>query len=399
MGQDRHDIPRFSIWLDVMRGLAALVVFIGHARVVLLGSIAVATGIAAVPQSGGAAANGGVVTRAAEVTSFGHEAVIVFFVMSGFLVGGGAVRAWRAGRWSAENYAIARLSRLWTVLLPVLVMTFVLDHLGYAMAGPHSIYMGPAGQEMVFPDQGSRMGLGTLFGNVFFVQKILTTPYGTNSPLWSLSYEFWFYVAFPFLMLLVVPGSSARARALCLAALAAIGLFVGQPIVIYFGFWLVGVAVELAPRRMPQRVALPVAAAGSVAFVVLLAVLYKARLPLMVSDAIETAACGLLCHAIVNLRDEVPRGRFAALAGGLAAMSYTLYLVHAPVIAFVANLLMPQWHPWPVGAAGLARFGATCVAVFVFAMAMYRVFERNTPVVRAAMTRGWAALVQRRIRA
>ena len=378
-----------------MRGLAALVVFIGHARVVLIGSLVGAAGLVAVPR-GGAGQGGGVAPAgAAEVTSFGHEAVIVFFVMSGFLVGGGAVRAWRSGRWSASDYGIARLSRLWTVLIPVLVLGFVLDHAGYAMAGPHSIYMGPAGQEMVFANQGSRMGLGTLLGNVVFVQKILSTPYGSNSPLLSLSYEFWFYVAFPFLMLLCVPPSTFRTRAVCLACLVAIGLFVGQAIALYFLLWLIGVAVELAPRWMSRRVALTVASMGSVAFVVLLGVLYKAKLALGTSDAIEALSCGLLCHAIAHLRGDVRRGRFAAAASGLAAMSYTLYLVHAPVIAFLANLLMPVWHPWPVNLSGGLRFLAVCAVVFLIAVGMYRLFERNTPVVRAAMTRAFAAATAR----
>lgn len=385
----QRSIARYSVWLDVMRGLAALVVFIGHARVVLIGSIVTAAGIAAAPGrmvGQGTAAP----ARVAEVTSFGHEAVIVFFVMSGFLVGGGAARAWRSGKWSAESYAIARLSRLWTVLVPVLALTFVLDHLGFALAGPHSIYMGPPGQEMVFPNQHARMGLGTLIGNLVFVQKILTTPYGSNSPLWSLSYEFWFYVAFPFLMLACVRPTSGVERLVCLAALAGIAVFVGPAITLYFGFWLIGVIVELAPRWIPPRIAPIVAGVGSFAFVVLLAYLYKAKLPLERSDAIESVACGLLCHAIVHLRDPVARGRFASAAGGLAGMSYTLYLVHAPVIAFVANLLMPVWQPWPVNAGGALRFAAVCAGVFAFAYGMYWLFERNTPVVRTAMTRAWA---------
>ena len=64
------------------------------------------------------------------VTGFGHQAVMVFFVLSGFLVGGTVVSRVDAGQWSWIDYAITRMTRLWIVLLPALLFDGVLGQSG-----------------------------------------------------------------------------------------------------------------------------------------------------------------------------------------------------------------------------------------------------------------------------
>src|SRR5665647_3965432 len=56
-------------------------------------------------------------------TGFGHQAVMAFFVLSGFLVGGTVVSGAEAAQWSWSDYAITRMTRLWIVLHPALVLT------------------------------------------------------------------------------------------------------------------------------------------------------------------------------------------------------------------------------------------------------------------------------------
>src|SRR5580692_6870518 len=64
------------------------------------------------------------------VTGFGHEAVIIFFVLSGYLIGGHVVQACRRNRWSWKRYALDRLTRLGIVLVPALLLCLVLDSIG-----------------------------------------------------------------------------------------------------------------------------------------------------------------------------------------------------------------------------------------------------------------------------
>jgi len=104
--------------LDLMRGLAALMVCAGHLRAFLLVDSAKIQ-------------SPGLITKALYfLTGLGHQAVVVFFVLSGFFVGGGIVKAHSQNKWVWKLYAIRRLSRFWIVLLPALLLTLILDLLG-----------------------------------------------------------------------------------------------------------------------------------------------------------------------------------------------------------------------------------------------------------------------------
>src|SRR5262245_35366269 len=50
-------------------------------------------------------------------TSLGHQAVIVFFVLSGFVICNSIRGSFQNGNWSWRTYLMSRLSRLWVVLL------------------------------------------------------------------------------------------------------------------------------------------------------------------------------------------------------------------------------------------------------------------------------------------
>jgi peptidoglycan/LPS O-acetylase OafA/YrhL len=41
------------------------------------------------------------------------------------------------------------------------------------------------------------LGPEVLLGNLVFLQAILVPTWGSNGPLWSLAFEFWFYIWFP----------------------------------------------------------------------------------------------------------------------------------------------------------------------------------------------------------
>lgn len=384
---DKH-AKFYSIWLNATRGLASLVVLFSHSRLILFGSVALAVGgteFATEKSLGG--------TPQPELSGFGHMAVIVFFVLSGYLVGGGALRSVRKRRWSASNYAIARISRLWTVLIPVLLLGYAIDHIGVELAQPGSIYFAPPGQIVIKSSLPEAMQFKGFLGNLFFLQEIFVMPFGTNFPLWTLAYEFWFYAAFPFLLFLLWPATRPLKRVGCGVALLLIFLLVGHKIALYFCFWLFGATVELVPKRLSERTASYLAAAGNIAFIALLVAVLKAKMPVIVSDAIESFAFAGLCYVVVHLQQQC-RFRLLSLgASGLSAISYTLYLVHAPILIFLCNLLMPVWRPWSFDTIGLARYISTTLGIFAIAVLLYWLFERRTPLVRAWMTRAYERFI------
>src|SRR5579871_6819595 len=99
-----------SVHLDALRGFAALSVLLNHWRGAFFADYS-------------SLAHQNPLMAAAYVASgLGHQWVIVFFVMSGYLVGGSVIRSVTEGRWSWSSYLLARLTRLYVVLLPALLL-------------------------------------------------------------------------------------------------------------------------------------------------------------------------------------------------------------------------------------------------------------------------------------
>lgn len=159
---ERRDLdPALSVYLDALRGLAALVVFVAHAMLQKFhgGDAFVLPGF-----------------------NFGLDAVVVFFVISGFVVAHAA-----QGR-TLEHFVFARASRLWSVAVPAVIFTFVLDRIGVA-ANP-AAYDGPHYNSLSFAQY---LFYGLTFANEW---SLAGERVGVNNPLWSLSYEAAYYVLF-----------------------------------------------------------------------------------------------------------------------------------------------------------------------------------------------------------
>ena len=60
----------------------------------------------------------------------GDYGVLMFFAISGFLIGGGALEKTRAGDFSFSLYFINRFTRIYIVLLPALLLVWVMDVVG-----------------------------------------------------------------------------------------------------------------------------------------------------------------------------------------------------------------------------------------------------------------------------
>ena len=113
-------------------------------------------------------------------------------------------------RWSWGNYLLNRATRLYVALIPALILTVIFDHIARTHGGMNLGY--------------GLQNMKDFWGSLFFLQGIYTKPYGSDGPLWSLSYEFWFYILFPLIALL----AKRRSRRLLLdvALLIAVAFFV-----------------------------------------------------------------------------------------------------------------------------------------------------------------------------
>lgn len=306
-------------YFDCFRFVAALVVVIEHARDLLLRNYADVRPI-------------GLAWKAFyALTIFGHPAVIVFFVLSGFWISKTVDRRIDRPRfWS--DYLTDRLSRLLIVLVPALLLGAAIDWTGiHALGGP--TYAGTSGSLTIRYPVAERLGVLVLLGNLTFVQTLLVDTLGSNGALWSLANEFWYYICFPALVLLL----ARRRLSGSLVALGVLALF--PHLLPGFAVWLMGSAVYHADRRWFGRVSRRAGMLMLVAATLMLvACLGAARVQMfgdVTSDLLVGASFASLCWALLVV-EPAPARAFGLISRYGANASYSLYVTHLPLLVLLA---------------------------------------------------------------
>ena len=155
-----------------------------------------------------------------QLAGFGHEAVVIFFVLSGFVI---SYVVFERNE-SAQKYIISRLSRIYSVAVPAIIMTLILFYLGQEINSDTFISLNERLNEPV----------KTIFSAVFFLnQSWVAYPMFSNLPYWSLGYEVLYYIFFGIFIYL------KGFKKILLLLLTV--LIMGPSILLYLPIWLAGV--------------------------------------------------------------------------------------------------------------------------------------------------------------
>ena len=312
---------------------------------------------------------------------------MIFFVLSGFFIAGSAATAVRRGRWSWAEYAVSRLTRLWVVLIPALVLTLILDKGGMWLTngagydGRYHAWILSGPSAAAPPD----LSITAFMGNLAFLQTVVTPVFGTNGPLWSLTYEFWYYFLFPFLLQPVHPGSTSGTRAIAVTVVGtAFFLLPGE--LLWAGLiWLFGYGAYCLASADTSY---PFPRTGrfftiSLASLCLFLVLSRfERLPY--GDFLIGLAFAGTLPFLTRLKSG---GQiYSGVAVHLSNVSYSLYLFHFPIIAFLFYGLLPKPRFQP-SLSGYTGYAACLLLLLLISFALWWLFERRTPQVRDRVRR------------
>jgi peptidoglycan/LPS O-acetylase OafA/YrhL len=349
------------------------VVFYGHLHLVVTGHGSV----------GGDAHGLAIATHPVDGTGLPHAAVVVFFVLSGYLVGGSVIRDIGRNRFSWPQYALRRLTRLWTVLIPALVLGCILDLTTERFFSTTRFF-----RDGYFTSQlHGAPSLWNFVRNFFFLQTVAWFPgprFGTNGALWSLSSEFWYYALFPLLAVGLLSVRSSRAVRIGFALLCAVLLlFVGPRISLSFPVWLLGVGAYMVPAKIPAKFQTAAIMVLALQFLLVLYVLRsRPTLPIL-ADSILAFSFTLLLYGLLHRRAMVGQSLYSRLAHTLSLPSYTLYACHIPMTVLSAAFLASAFP-------GIFRHTALAmvlifIAVSAYVRIVYHLFERNTDKIRLSL--------------
>lgn len=325
-----------SIYLDALRFGAALVVFLAHASYVRL--------------------TGGVLP---EFGLLADDAVMAFFVLSGFVI---AFTAENKDR-NLDDYARARLARLYSVAAPALLLTIITDQIGILIAP--AMYQEPWYQDS-FPVL--RLVSALMLTHEIWFASI--RPF-SNGPYWSIGYEFWYYALFGCWFYL-----SGMKRWLACGATA---LLIGPKILLLFPVWALGVVVYRIKDHVGPTAGLSLFFGSLIAYALFkyidgrrYAWHINALLPsdLDLRWSVDFAAkyvvgflvaCNVLGFAAMRQPSLAP---IARPIRWLAGMTFSLYLFHYPLLHFFSAILPEEV---PAVWRAIAIMGGALVAVAALA--------------------------------
>jgi peptidoglycan/LPS O-acetylase OafA/YrhL len=325
-----------SVLLDLARGIAAVLVLLQHWRNIFFidyPQISAHRPLFALPYL---------------LTSAGHQAVVIFFVMSGYLITGSIFRMLERGTWSWITYLLHRLIRLWVVLLPGLVLCLFWDHIGLHTHLAPALYSGVASNHMT-PNVGQGLTLKIFIENVFFLQGVTTTALGSDVALWSLSNEFWYYLLFPLGLFAVYRAPNFKislgSRVLCAVTFLALAWFLRTAILLLFPIWLGGALLTKLPvLRIGTRTRL----VSTAAYVAIIFYFARGRPNFGTNpDYILGIFTALFFWIVLSAQGKAKPSPGVHASRELARFSYTLYVVHMPFLVLIVALVVGdgRWTP------------------------------------------------------
>lgn len=297
-------------WLDLIRFISAFAVVVSHTSMVFYTNY---EGLAPEYHTTGNA-------MLYLMLRSGAEAVYIFFILSGFLVGGKAIERIQNKTFNIRSYTIDRSVRILLPLIPALIITYIVNSI-----------------------IGDNYSIWDYTGNLLSLQNIFVPP--VNGVLWSLSYEVWFYIIMGGIGLYFTPHGNYNKQIGLIILFIGFMIFTKLNITSMF-VWFTGALVFLfVPFKMKAK--------GLVLTTILLLVSWfyikqtfrDELLPWLPTPSRSVINLFFALSAsllVAHFSTCIPKRKWSIkldkIGTSLSKFSYTLYLVHYPIL-----LLLREW--------------------------------------------------------
>jgi len=328
-----------TLFLDGIRGFAAFYVMVGHSRWLLWEGYTL--GYSQHPDQ-----YNWLETTIVHVLSsfrYGHEAVLLFFVLSGFVIHlryAQYLKSDNQHQFDFVPFFLRRLKRIMPPLLLALLLTFIIDQIGLYLKLP--IYSSATPYSSINQNITPNHNWLILGGNLLFLMKFYVPVFGTNGPLWSLAYEWWFYMLYPLMYIFLK-------RSFTISTLIVFSLYLLVSVIpiknvllaeifsLYPCWWLGTLLAEIYSGRskikfstiMPFSLLLFITTLGNLNF----------SLRGFNDFLWATGFCGIFSF-LFWLQANGIKLKLLQIMEPLGKISYSLYVIHMPIIVFLSGLLM-----------------------------------------------------------
>lgn len=271
-----------------------------------------------------------------------QASVMIFFVLSGFFICQSMCGSIKNGNLNVKSYAQKRLNRLYPPLLLALFLSLIIFFISPYFFTTNS---------RTFIDNGflARQDIQETFlsfiGSALFLNGFLSSGLKSNPALWSLPYEFWYYVSICFIPFLY------KKRVLAIVFMAVvIVLFFKKMFVLYAFVWYAGAILAIAYNHQFKVNKKLMYMLGFISFISssFFAINHGlnsnhmevyTRLPII---PMYNFSIGLLFSVILYfiLNRDLKVGAFKP---SYASFSYTNYVIHMPIMFFVYGVFQYEF--------------------------------------------------------
>ena len=317
-------------FLDSLRGFAAIYVVIGHARWLLWEGYT--SGYLQHPEDYNFIEK--ILVYFLSIFKFSHMAVIFFFVLSGFVIHLNYIdKLGRSANFKNEilTFYFKRFKRIYPVLIFALIFTFICDQVIFKIYP--DLVAGSTNYSFLNQFITFNHNKYALTGGILNLGGLAMPIFGSNGPLWSLSYEWWFYMIYPFVYLRI------KNKSFALYLIIFVFAFIARLNIIDFVFFnklFVGMA-SWALGCLLAEVYLHRIKIQLYQFIVGLCILFILNLwhPSFGSDFIVAIAFTILisvCLIYSSIVNKFLKFKY------LGDISYTLYVIHFPLLLVILSI-------------------------------------------------------------
>ena len=340
-------------WLDLIRFLAAFEVMLCHYR----GFFFVEYGLLPVEQQN-------IFSQIFYFTTrLGEEAVLIFFVLSGLLVGGKALEKTRLGTFNIKSYAIDRFVR---IMLPLISVLLLIIPITFAL--------------------GEQINWINWIGNLFSLQGVLVDSITFCETLWSLAYEVWFYI----IIGAIIAFFKNKNKTIPTIILIICALIFLKLDLKYLVIWSMGALTYFTFKSTKSRVFLYLAILGFIVSLLCLQLTRGSRtLEYSVSeityDALQYILSLSFCIIISFIANTPPFSKLAIttnkIGSKLAVFSYSLYLIHAPLGHILSKYFIPKSKS--INIYSIGYYLLAIIICMLITYGVYWCFEKRTSTIKA----------------